>query len=126
MAGPSNSSYAAVEANKAIQQALSKAESIHGELTKKPFLVTDNGTSFLAKWFQEFISDGFQHVRIQYRTPTQRGLLERFHKTLKTEEVYSLRRWARKTVRSLLLLKFSQRGAECRLQAAKMGQQKPL
>jgi hypothetical protein len=27
-------------------------------------------------------------VRIQYRTPTQLGLLERFHQTLKTEEVY--------------------------------------
>ena len=37
---------------------------------------------------QEFIADGFQHVRIQYRTPTQLGLLERFHKTLKAEEVY--------------------------------------
>ena len=81
-------SYAAAEANKAIQQALSKAESIHGKLTKKPFLVTDNGTSFLAKRFQEFIADGFQHVRIQYRTPTRLGLLERFHKTLQTEEVY--------------------------------------
>ena len=27
-------------------------------------------------------------MRIQYRTPTQLGLLERFHQTLKTEEVY--------------------------------------
>jgi len=27
-------------------------------------------------------------VRIQYRTPTQLGLLERFHRTLKQEEVY--------------------------------------
>jgi hypothetical protein len=30
----------------------------------------------------------FAHVRIAYRTPTQLGLLERFHQTLKTEEVY--------------------------------------
>jgi len=28
-------------------------------------------------------------VRIQYRTPTQLGLLERFHRTLKEEEVYA-------------------------------------
>ena len=28
------------------------------------------------------------HVRIQYRTPIQLGLLERFHRTLKEEEVY--------------------------------------
>jgi len=27
-------------------------------------------------------------VRIRYRTPTQLGLLERFHRTLKDEEVY--------------------------------------
>ncbi len=81
-------SYAAVEVNKAIKQAMNKAESIHGKLSKPPFLVTDNGSSFLAKRFQEFIADGFQHVRIQYRTPTQLGLLERFHQTLKTEEVY--------------------------------------
>jgi len=27
-------------------------------------------------------------VRIQYRTPTQLGLLERFHRTLKEEEIY--------------------------------------
>ncbi|MEO5353008.1 MAG: hypothetical protein H7835_07325 [Magnetococcus sp. XQGC-1] len=49
--------------------------------------VTD-GSSFLDKRFQEFIVDGFQHVRIQYRTPTRLGLLERFHQTLETEEVY--------------------------------------
>ncbi|MEX0655302.1 MAG: hypothetical protein WD534_04250 [Phycisphaeraceae bacterium] len=28
------------------------------------------------------------HVRTAYRTPTQLGLLERFHRTLKQEEVY--------------------------------------
>ena len=82
------SSYAAKECNKAIEQAILKAESIHGKLTRKPFLVTDNGSSFLAKQFQNFIVDDFQHVRIRYRTPTQLGLLERFHRTLKAEEVY--------------------------------------
>jgi putative transposase len=30
----------------------------------------------------------YSHVRIRYRTPQQLGLLERFHQTLKTEEVY--------------------------------------
>ncbi|MBF0588896.1 MAG: transposase [Magnetococcales bacterium] len=42
----------------------------------------------MAKKFRAFIADSFQHVRIRYRTPTQLGLLERFHKTLKHEEVY--------------------------------------
>jgi transposase InsO family protein len=53
-----------------------------------PFLVTDNGSSFLARFFQRHIDGRYAHVRIQYRTPTQLGLLERFHQTLKTEEVY--------------------------------------
>ncbi len=30
----------------------------------------------------------YSHVRIRYRTPTQLGLPERFHQTLKVEEVY--------------------------------------
>ena len=34
------------------------------------------------------MKDRFRHVRIAYRTPTQLGLLERFHRTLKEEEVY--------------------------------------
>jgi transposase InsO family protein len=42
----------------------------------------------LARYFQRAIDDRLAHVRIQYRTPTQLGLLERFHQILKTEEVY--------------------------------------
>ena len=44
--------------------------------------------SFIARRFLAFVTDQFSHVRIQYRTPQQLGLLERFHQTLKTEEVY--------------------------------------
>ena len=51
-------------------------------------LVTDNGSSFLARHFRRHIEGQYAHVRIHYRTPTQLGLLERFHQTLKTEEVY--------------------------------------
>ena len=59
-----------------------------GPLEKTPFLVTDNGPSVVARWFGQAIQDLYTHVRIRYRTPTQLGLLERFHKTLKVEEVY--------------------------------------
>ena len=75
-----------------------------GKLPKLPFLVTDSGPSFIAQRFGHYLKDLFRpvrpslagprrpgpdgHVRIQYRTPTQLGLLERFHKTLKEEEVY--------------------------------------
>jgi transposase InsO family protein len=81
-------SYSAVEAAHALELAREEAERIHGPLAKRPFLVTDNGSSFIARRFVEFVSQQYSHVRIRYRTPTQLGLLERFHQTLKTEEVY--------------------------------------
>lgn len=81
-------SYSAVEAAHALKLAREEAERIHGALSKRPFLVTDNGSSFIAKRFVNFVADQYSHVRIRYRTPTQLGLLERFHQTLKTEEVY--------------------------------------
>jgi transposase InsO family protein len=82
------SSYSAIEVSQALAEARQEAERLHGPLAKPPFLVTDNGPSFLAKRFAGFIKGCYQHVRIAYRTPQQLGLLERFHQTLKTEEVY--------------------------------------
>jgi len=81
-------SYCAQEAIEALKEARAEAERIHGPLRKTPFLVTDNGSSFIARRFGAFIQEGYAHVRIQYRTPTQLGLLGRFHATLKEEEVY--------------------------------------
>lgn len=81
-------SYGAIEAIHALGLARQEAERLHGPLKKTPFLVTDNGSSFIAKRFGSYIRGRYSHVRIQYRTPTQLGLLERFHKTLKLEEVY--------------------------------------
>jgi transposase InsO family protein len=81
-------SYSAREATFALDLARIEAEDIHGPLRKRPFLVTDNGSSFIAKRFISHIDQEYSHVRIQYRTPTQLGLLERFHQTLKDEEVY--------------------------------------
>jgi transposase InsO family protein len=81
-------SYSAVEVAQALKRARAEAERIHGPLAKPPFLVTDNGPSFLARRFAAFVAGQYSHVRIRYRTPEQLGLLERFHQTLKTEEVY--------------------------------------
>ncbi len=81
-------SYSAAEAILALKLAREEAERMTGPLKKRPFLVTDNGCSFIAKKFRKFIKGSYEHVRIRYRTPTQLGLLERFHKTLKVEEVY--------------------------------------
>ena len=82
------SSHGALDVIDALKQARTAAERIHGPLKKKPFLVTDNGPCFLAKAFGRYAGDLFAHVRIRYRTPTQLGLLERFHRTLKQEEIY--------------------------------------
>ena len=81
-------SYSAIEAIHALGSARKEAERLCGPLPKAPFLVTDNGPSFIARRFSKYIEDRYSHVRIQYRTPTQLGLLERFHRTLKLEEVY--------------------------------------
>lgn len=82
------SSYCAAEAIHALEMARQEAERIVGPLAKKPFVVTDNGPSFIARRFGAYIKELYSHVRIQYRTPTQLGLLERFHRTLKEEEIY--------------------------------------
>ncbi len=82
-------SYSAQEASFALDLARIEAEDIHGLLKKRPFLVTDNGcSSFIAKRFLSHIDEDYSHVRIQYRTPTQVGLLEPLHQTLKDGEVY--------------------------------------
>ena len=69
-------SYSALEAAHALKLARQEAERLCGPLTKRPFLVTDNGSSFIAKRFVDFVRDQYSHVRIRYRTPKQLGLLE--------------------------------------------------
>jgi putative transposase len=81
-------SYIATEVMYTLKLAWGEAERIGGPLTNRPFLVTDNGPSFLARRFTDFVREPYSHIRIQYRTPQQLGLMERFHQTLKTEEVY--------------------------------------
>ncbi len=82
---PSNDAGALVTA---VDQAIAEAERLHGPLAKQPTLVTDNGSNFLAKKFRKHIDGTLCQVRTRYRTPQQLGLLERFHQTLKQEEIY--------------------------------------
>jgi transposase InsO family protein len=81
-------SYSASQVIEALGYARGEAERIHGPLKKPPFLVTDNGSSFASRAFCEQARGDYAHVRIRYRTPTQLGLLERMHRTLKDEEIY--------------------------------------
>lgn len=81
-------SYAATSIIEGLSKAITEAERLHGKLDRPPILVTDNGSSFLAKRFRGFLSGKMSQVRTRYRTPEQLGLLERFHRTLKHEEIY--------------------------------------
>ena len=81
-------SHRATDVTAALDAARREADRLHGPLAKSPFLVTDNGASFLARSFRRHIDGDYAHMRIGYRTQTQFGLPERFHRTLKTEEVY--------------------------------------
>jgi len=81
-------SYGASEVAHGLKLARAEAERVHGPLPKRPFLVTDNGPSFLARRFVEFVREPYSHVRIRCRTPQQLGLLERSHEALKAEEVH--------------------------------------
>jgi putative transposase len=82
-------SYSAAECQEALRKARAECVRCGVDDDEPIILVTDNGSSFLARRFQAHLkADGFSHIRIRYRTPTQLGLLERFHGTLKREEVY--------------------------------------
>ena len=90
-------SYSAMEVSQALRLAMTEAERLHGPLRHPVFLVTDNGPSFIAQRFRDTLNglriagtgvSVFSQVRIGYRMPSQLGLLERFHGTLKQEEVY--------------------------------------
>jgi transposase InsO family protein len=83
-----SSSFDAASLIVGVEKAKAEAERLHGPLARRPTLVTDNGSSFLSRRFQEHIAGSLEHVRTRYRTPEQLGLLERFHRTLKAEEVY--------------------------------------
>ncbi|MFQ6105232.1 MAG: integrase core domain-containing protein, partial [Candidatus Glassbacteria bacterium] len=65
-----------------------EARRVCGELMKNPFILTDNGPSFISRRFHDHVLGQYSHQRIRYRTPAQLGLLERFHQTPKEEEVY--------------------------------------
>jgi len=58
-------SYSAIEAIHALSLARKEAERLHGPLGQTPFLVTDNGSSFIAKRFWSYIQGQYSHVRIQ-------------------------------------------------------------
>ncbi|RKY48416.1 MAG: IS3 family transposase [Candidatus Neomarinimicrobiota bacterium] len=54
----------------------------------KPRLITDNGSQFISKDFKEYLRGcGLKHAKTSVNYPQSNGKIERFHKTLKTEEI---------------------------------------
>lgn len=54
----------------------------------QPRVISDNGSQFISKDFKEFIRfSGFSHVKTAPKHPQSNGKLERFHGTIKKEEI---------------------------------------
>jgi len=90
-------SYSAKEGVAALKDAIAEAERLHGPLTKTIHLITDNGTTFIAKFWAEKLRNTklsekeerlFDHIRIGYRMPQHIGSIERFHGNFKRECVH--------------------------------------
>lgn len=65
-----------------LQRALEKYPDVH------PNLISDNGKQFVAKDFREYLRDcGLKQVRTSVYYPQSNGKIERFHGTIKTEEI---------------------------------------
>ena len=58
------------------------------ETPRGPVVESLLGRGFVVHSINPKQMDQFRHIRLAYRTSPQLGLLERFHQTLKTEEVY--------------------------------------
>ena len=69
-----------------VEVVLQKAKEKYPEA--KPRVISDNGPQFISKDFKEFIRlSGFTHVRTAPYHPQSNGKIERFHKTIKIEEI---------------------------------------
>ena len=78
----------AIMVTSGLNNAVGEATRLHGMPMEPPRSVTDNGSVFTSRQFQESIADGFEHFRTRDRTHEQLGLLERFQATLKREEIH--------------------------------------
>lgn len=90
-------SYSGKEGAEAVKEALAEAERLSGPLTEQLHLVTDNGTTFISRYFAKELKQNliegkdieiFDHIRIGYRMPEHIGSIERYHGNCKQECVY--------------------------------------
>lgn len=73
----------------ACECALAEAQQRRIPFPEKIKLLTDNGPAMISKKFSEYIkTSSFQHLRTGNHHPETNGCIERFHQTLKYEEVW--------------------------------------
>ena len=76
---------------RALQAAMEEARRLRGPLPERIVLVTDNGSQFTSRRFQRWIHREdlpFYHVRGRSHHPQTIGMVERYHQSLKYEEVW--------------------------------------
>ena len=74
---------------RACQFALEEARQLGLPFPEKIKLLTDNGPAMISKKFSAYITiSPFQHLRTGNHHPQTNGCIERFHQTLKYEEVW--------------------------------------
>jgi putative transposase len=73
----------------ACNDALAEAQRLGLEIPEKIKLLTDNGPAMISKRFARYITQSpFVHLRTGNHHPETNGSIERFHQTLKYEEVW--------------------------------------
>jgi len=70
---------------------LNESRRLRGQEPKEVILVSDNGPQFTSRRFQRWIKAGdnpFRHVRGRSHHPQTTGMEERYHQSLKYEEIW--------------------------------------
>ena len=86
-----SSSHTTGDVTRALGSAIEEARSLRGELPEQVTLVSDNGTQFTSKAFRKWLGEievGFRHVRGRSHHPQTTGMVERYHQSLKYEEIW--------------------------------------
>ncbi len=74
---------------RACDLALEEAQRLELPIPEKIKLLTDNGPAMISKRFRDYIAQSsFVHLRTKSHHPETIGCIERFHQTLKYEEVW--------------------------------------
>lgn len=76
---------------RALEKALNEARSLRGLEAQEIILVSDNGPQFTSKMFRRWAKrddNPFRHVRGRSHHPQSIGMVERYHQSLKYEEIW--------------------------------------